>query len=675
VTARAELASRIFWLLAFAAVAFYVAVRLGAFALSAAVGAASGPVRLPNTFASVDHPFHVARAETLWRTLGTGQLLRWIGQHQGGYPVEFYPLGEAWFEVVLRALSLGTLDAESAHTLAVILIFLLPGAGFAALSRLDQSSLAPAFLALALHISLPGGWYDGGYTELVQWGLVTNVAGATAAFLVLPLLSRYLVSGNGWTAALASLLAATAIYSNPRSLVGLVALGAGAWLAAISSTQRVKLTIASARLAIVAFGAALLAAPELIALIRFGGLYTFVQYSRYASPADYLSTTVRGLGLPVLFLAAAAIPFALLVRSRLASRSVALGLLIYMVFTLLFAFVPFVAQLATQLEPTRLMPLQRLLTIYLAASAAWAALSWIWARFAPRPQWAPVATILLVAAAVLITQTRVIAWYLPDPASSAVPQVSLYPVVTSATPQQADLEAAVRAADAAALSGTALLIVGSALSWHQPLWAPLWTQRPLYYDDWLWYWHPYQAGTPGYRPAAGNAYPDPENTLDRRYLAEHGIGAVVVTGNVRNVAARSPLLQPIRQGIYDAYLVRDPVTTVTFGTANAKQENNRGQQLAAQAATAQIPVIARVNWFPRWSGSASFESLSLTRRNDGYIEVDSQSSLNMIALTYNVQGPDWLARGLAVTGVALILALTFRHGISGLAASRWYPPQ
>ena len=101
-----------------------------------------------------------------------GSVLRWIGQHQGGYPVEFYPLGEAWLEVAVRALSFGTLTAQSAHTLAIVGLFLAPGAAFAALAHEDGWSPGVGFLAFVLHISLPGSWYHGGYTELVQWGLV-----------------------------------------------------------------------------------------------------------------------------------------------------------------------------------------------------------------------------------------------------------------------------------------------------------------------------------------------------------------------------------------------------------------------------------------------------------------------------------------------------------------------
>ena len=194
--------SRWVWRLAFGALALYVAVRMGAFALQADVITPSGLVELPNTYASVDHPFHVARAEVLWRELAGGRLLRWVGQHQGGYPVEFYPLGEAWFEVAIRGLSVGSLDAESAHTLAVIALFLLPGAAFAALARLDGWSPAVGIVALTLHVALPGGWYHGGYTELVQWGLVTNVAAAVASILMLPVLVRFLAMGEGWAGAM-----------------------------------------------------------------------------------------------------------------------------------------------------------------------------------------------------------------------------------------------------------------------------------------------------------------------------------------------------------------------------------------------------------------------------------------------------------------------------------------
>jgi hypothetical protein len=674
VTQGSNCPSRLFWAAAFATIAIYVAVRMGVFALSAEVPLPAGNVVIPNTFASVDHPFHVARADTLWRTLGEGRLLRWIAQHQGGYPVEFYPLGEAWLEVFIRAISLGTLTAQGAHSIAVIAIFLLPGVSFWALAREDGRSAALAFLTMALHISLPGSWYDGGYTELVQWGLATNVAGAVAACLMFPWLIRYLRSGEYWAAALSATFAALAVYCNPRSLVGLAALGVGAYVAAFVGPTRVSPRDATVRLALVASCGALLAAPELGALVRFGGLYHFVQFSGYAAPSDYLTTSINAVSGPILVLALTASVYALVVRRRQATCAAGAALIVYIALTIAVAFVPAVSRLASQLEPTRLMPLQRLLTLYLGATAVWAAFEWLGRKLPPRYRLAPTIVALVCSVAFVAVQTRPLVSPPPDPASPAVPAVSLYPVAMSARPEQADLEAAIRAADAAAAPGTALLILGSALSWHQQLWAPLWTSRPLFYDNWLWYWHPYHAGTPGYLPQAGHHYPDPERALEARYLARHSIGAVLVTGDARATAAASPRLVPLRQGTYDVFLVEDPITTVTFGDMNVTSTEFGNQQIEAIAAAGSEPVVVRANWFPRWVGTSDERTVVLTRRRDGDIEISQQGALRQLSMTYQLQPPDWVARGLAAIGVASVAVLLLRSIPSVRAPRRWYPP-
>lgn len=660
------------WILLFILLALYVAARMGLFAPSADVATPNGVVSLPNTFASVDHPFHVARAETLWREISAGRMLRWIGQHQGGYPVEFYPLGEAWLEVAVRALSLGALSAQGAHTIAVILIFLLPGLAYLALARLDSFSPAVALLALALHVSLPGSWYDGGYTELVQWGLVTNVAGAVSALLMFPALIRFLDGGGQRAAAIAGALAAFAVYCNPRSLIGLLALGAGAWLATLWQTGGARTMEATRRLALVAIVAALLAAPELIALLRFGGLYQFVRYSGYDSLATYAATTANALGLPVLALGVAGIAIALVLRSRVAPRAAALSLLLYVAITVALAFVPFLGNAAAQLEPTRLMPLQRLLSINLAAVAVWVGLSWLTGRFPAGGKRIAPALMVAAAVAILVWQTWPLSGPPPDPANPAVPARSLYAVAMSAQPEQADLEVAISTADDAAAPGTAILVLGSALSWHQQLWAPLWTTRPLFYDNWLWYWHPLHAGTPEYQPLAGHHYPDPARALDARYFAEHGIGSVVVTGAARAAASRSPMLRSLNCGVYDSYVVNVPVTTITFGDGNAQSVAIDNQRLAARSTTPGGPAVARINWYPRWSATADGRPIELIRRNDGYMETLDGVQAGEVTFTYLVQGVDWLARALAAAGVLLLVWLAFGKPGNRSKARRWY---
>jgi hypothetical protein len=649
--------------LAFGLVALYVAIRLGVLALSAEVVASQGTTRLPNTFASVDHPFHVARAEILWRELASGSVLRWIGQHQGGYPVEFYPLGEAWLEVAIRALSLGTLPAEGAHTLAVITLFLAPGAAFAALARADGWSPAVGFTALVLHVSLPGSWYDGGYTELVQWGLVTNVAGAVAAFCMLPAIVRFLHTGAGWAGAVAAALAAFAIYCNPRSLLALGAIGLGAWLVSVSANTRSSPGRPSLHLAQVTVLTALLAAPELIALARFKDLYTFVQYSGYSGLVAYAMTAIRAVTWPVIALGLLGTIVGLRSR-RQATTSAAVALALYLAMTAAIVTFPAVAKLAPQLEPTRLMPLQRLLTLYLAAVAIWIILSWVISRILPARRWLAPLLSTSIAAAILLVQTRSLGGLAPDPASPMVPPVSLYSVAMSARPEQADLEDAIRAADEMATPGTALLVLGSALSWHQQLWAPLWTERPIFYDNWLWYWHPDHAGTPGYAHPAGHHYPDPERTLERDFLARHGIGAVAITGPTRNVADASPLLRPLREGVYDVFSVIDPVTTVTFGDQNASSVAFGNRRLEAMSDGSGAPVTARVNWHPRWEATINRDQVRATRLNDGYLGIAPEAPVSEIELVYSVQPTDSAARVFLLIGLVGVGWLLVR--------SRWH---
>jgi hypothetical protein len=691
------------WGLAFGLVALYVAVRMGVFALWAEVVTPDGTTHLPNTFASVDHPFHVARAEVLWRELASGNLLRWIAQHQGGYPVEFYPLGEAWLEVAVRALALGTLPAEGAHTLTIVALFLAPGAAFAALAHQDGWSPAVGLIAFVLHISLPGGWYDGGYTELVQWGLVTNVAGAVAAFCMLPAVVSFLRTGGGWVGSGAAALGALAIYCNPRSLLALAALGLGAWLAGIfraagssihgaaadvgdssgrdgvarttlvwhlqprtTDSSRVQaapaIGVLTMRLALVAVLTGLLAAPQLMALARFRDLYTFVQYSGYTELAAYAVTAANAITRPVLVLGLLGLIMGLLSRQRQATASSAAALLLYLALTATLVLFPAAANLAPQLETTRLMPLQRLLTLYLAAVAFWIFLSWVISRIGPSRRWLVPMLGVGTAATILLIQTRSLGDLSLDPASPVIPPVSLYSVAMSARPEQADLETAIRVADEAATPGTALLVVGSALSWHQQLWAPLWTERPLFYDNWLWYWHPDHRGTPGYAFLAGHHYPDPERTLERDYLARHGLGAVVVTGPTREVAATSPLLRPLREGVYEVYAVIDPVTMVTFGDQNAASLEFGNRRIAALSDSSGAPVTARVNWHPRWEATVESERAEADRLHDGYIGIARSEPVSRAELVYSVQPLDWAARVFSLIGLVGLAGLVVRNG-------------
>jgi hypothetical protein len=374
---------------------------------------------------------------------------------------------------------------------------------------------------------------------------------------------------------------------------------------------------------------------------------------------------VNAVTWPVLVLGLLGLMMGLLSWQRQATTSAAAALLLYVAMTAALVLVPAAANLAPQLEPTRLMPLQRLLTIYLAAVTFWIILSWVISRIAPSRRWLAPLLVTLVAAAILLIQTRPLGGPALDPASPVIPPVSLYSVAMSARPEQADLEEAIRAADEAATPGTALLVLGSALSWHQQLWAPLWTERAIYYDNWLWYWHPHHAGTLGYTLLAGHHYPDPESTLERDYLARHGIGAVVVTGPTREVATTSPLLRPLREGVYEVYAVIDPVTTVTFGDWNAASLAYGNRRIEAVSESSGAPVTARVNWHPRWEATIDSERAEDARLPDGYVGIVPGAPVSRAELVYSMQPLDWAARVLSLIGVAGLGWLLTRGGEKG----------
>ena len=652
------------WVAALFALALWVAARLGVFRVWGEVPLAGALVRLPDTFAGVDHPFHAARAETLRRALADGHLLRWVDHHQGGYPVEFYPLGVAWLEVGLWALLLGALPLVVVHKLAVGLIFLLPGLAFVLMARRDGWPLGVALTATTAHVVVAGGWEHGGYTELVQWGLVTNVAASVALLFVLFWLTAYLEQGRSLYAAGATLAASVAMMTNPRSVVALGVVGVGVWLADV--TRRGGGTDARAvpvrRLAAVGALTVLLAAPQIVSLMRFSGLYDFVRYEAYGGAGDYLRSAVQAVSWPVFALAVGGAAACWTAPDRPVTRAAAMCLPLYAATTLLFATQPEAANLVPQLEATRLMPFQRLLTIFLAATALRRGLAWAAARIGKGgTPLADVAQVLAVAL-LLVGFVAPAGGAAPEPARPPTPARGLYPVVDTVAPAHADLRAAVEAADAAAAPGTALLVLGTGLSWHQQLWAPLWTERPLFYDDWLWYWQPLHAGTPGYDFANGHSYPDEARALQPTYLASHGIGAVAVTGDAQAAAGAAPALRPVRSGVYDVYAVREPTSIVTFGGVNAVSIESGGHRITANGGGDGGEALIRRNWYPRWRATVDGEGVPVTRTRDGYMSVPVPDGAVRIELRYAVDGVDWLARAGSVLGASAVAVLLVADG-------------
>ncbi len=657
------------WLVLTVLLALWVAARLGAFHLWAHVPSPDGGiVRVPDTFATVDHPFHATRAESLRRALAAAHPLRWIGHHQGGYPVEFYPLGVAWLDVGVWALLLGAFPVAVAHKLVVIGIFLAPGLAYLLMARRDGWGFGVGLVGLAAHIAVPGAWWHGGYTELVEWGLVTNVAAAVAMLFVLLGLVTYLDDGNRRAAAGAALAAGFAVTTNPRSLVALGVLGTGVGLAAMLTPRRQRSSPVrlATRVAVVGAVAAALAAPELISLVRFSDLYYFVHYSGYAAPRDYVRSIAQSLSLPVLAFALGGLLVAWS-PMRPVTRAAAVTLILYVLSTLTLSFGPGGGGVFEQLETTRLMPFQRLLSLYLAAVALRVVAARIGAAI-PRAVGASDGVQLAAIGLLLLLPMGTLA---PESPRGEVPPAdrSLYAIETTGQPATADFTAAIREADDLAPSGTAILVLGSAISWHQQLWAPTVAHegRAFYYDDWLWDWQTRHVGP--FDSRQGHAYVPSRigEALRPEYLKRHAIGAIVVTETAnKRFAEAATGLGSVRSGLFDIYAVDSPTPLVSFAGGSTSSVTVEDQRVQAEGRSEGGMATIRRTWHPRWKATVNGHQAPVTQTGDGYMEVPVPTGPVRLSLSYVVDGLDWLARILSVSGFACaaLLLTASRRGRS-----------
>ena len=220
-----------------------MALRLGAadWYTDAAVTGPDG-ARLPNTFASIDHPFHIAKERATVEALGRGWLPRWFSNHQGGFPAEFYPLGGDLLVAAAYLLGLGRIPLEICHKLVVIGVFLLPPLAYWALARRERLPLSVAVLATLLHLFLPGSWLAGGSRELFNDALWPNVFASYLPLFLILWGADYLRHGDRRGLALAAVAATVAIYSNPRSLLGIATASLATGLIAASEHVRLRRT-------------------------------------------------------------------------------------------------------------------------------------------------------------------------------------------------------------------------------------------------------------------------------------------------------------------------------------------------------------------------------------------------------------------------------------------------
>jgi hypothetical protein len=232
---------------------------------------------------------------------------------------------------------------------------------------------------------------------------------------------------------------------------------------------------------------------------------------------------------------------------------------------------------------------------------------------------------------------------------------------------------AVRAADAAAPNGTAILVLGTRFSWHERQWATLDTDKPLYYEHWLWGWNNRHEGPPSldipgctFDNDIGNYYPCPDLTLTREYLAAHGIGAVVVTNvnshantpDARLAAETSPELDAAGHFMtWDVYAVKSPTSLATDGSTGPATIAIGNDEIAASFPDGSGDILVRVNWFPRWEATVNGEPIDIQRSAGGYMQIAAPEGPVELNLTYNMTTLDWLSRLMAVVGVIATIAI------------------
>lgn len=600
----------------------------------------------PNALTTVDHPWHGARFSLLLDALRDGHPLRWVGSHQGGFPVEFYPLGAGLIDLVVWAATLGQLPTPLIHTYAVGVTFLLPIAGFLALASLSKVSPWVGVLAAAAHLCVRGWWWSGGSMELIEWGLVTNVAAATFLFLALPLIVRLMRSWSGPAAAGASCLLGLAILTNPRSAIAIVALV----LAVGASTLWHRDAFpAGRRLAVPTAFALGLAAPLLVPLVRYRDLYYFAQFTGYGSIGDWCRSSIQAVSGPVAICTLVGLVLGLRPNAPRAAQVVALTLVVYSLLTISLIQFSWPGTLVDQLETTRLMPFQRLLMIAVAAIGFGLLLERLPAQASVHDGALAAAT-----AAVVVLYVAAPPDFIPEG------DRGLVRIATYADPSMVELERSVKLADSQAGPDTAVLVLGSYVSWHAQLWAPTWSDRRFFYDDWLWYWQQEHVGD--YDVVSEHAYRSDASALDPAYLATHGIGAVVVGREARPAANTADWLSPLSRGaFYDVYAVVEPTSLVTVDGQRAPLVDDAGNRIKVSTDGLAGPMVVRTNWFPRWQATADGDKIKILHRPDGYMEVDVPPGTQSVTLTYAVTRLDWLARLLAIVAAA---------GVVGLVASR-----
>lgn len=666
-------------------------------------------MRLPLSFSSIDHPVHFAREQAVVDALRQWRFPRWIMSPQGGYPAEFYPLGGAFVVAAVYALFLGAAPVAVIHKLVVIGVFFLPPLAYWLIVRNDRLPPAIGFLAGTIHLFTRGNWLGGGSRELIDFGLWPNVLASYLALFVLLGGGAWVRHGSRRGLLLATGAATLAMYSNPRSVLGLVAVWAvvpivaaseaidwrawrhraSAWWSGLGSGRHGRasrpalsarplgsprgspraLLLLGGRGSLLALLAGLLSAALLVPLRAHQNLYRFIHYVDFTRPRNVWTVYNDAIPREVIWLAVVGVVVAV-ARPGFFGRALALLLLLSYGMILVAGWYLRASPLFAQLEGPRLMPMLRPATIFLAALGAHEL-----ARGALQLVRARQATVLAGLA------TAAIAWFAFFSAASPIPAENRGLPWLRETTSRAEFEATARAAyrlETLARPGDKPLVVGSSLSWHSAFWIGALTNRPAYYDDWAWFWR-----ATDYE--VQSALADELSALELPFLQRHGLTLLLIDTrkaellSLASDKAYLQLLDPGAPGGYAIFRVTSPPGPDN-GWVSLPNGRLTSLRLATDAINARGDVTEAgvatifVNAFPRWRARVNGQEVPLGVNAQGYLTVPVPAGPLSLELYYVTEPAGWLARGLVLLGlVGLGLALAWPRLAPRIRASREGP--
>lgn len=667
--------TRSLWALVLVTLVVVVAIRLGAldwYASDRLTGPDGTTERIPNTFASIDHPFHINKEQAVLNAIRDGDFPRWFSNHQAGYPAEFYPLGADLVVVVAWGLGLGLIPLEVIHKLVVIAVLFIPVAAYWAIARRDGWPASVAVTAAALHLFLPGAWFGGGPDELLRMGMWPNVF---AAYLTLPLMlwsADYLRRGSLPGLVLATGAASLAIYTNPRAVVSVATILLAVGLVALSERldrdashdtrlpdrQPGRLMLARSHVSSLASRSILLTlvivlmtAALTIPLRANQDLYEFSRFVEFSSPGKVWEYFSGALPIEITLIAVAGAVIAW--RSgRFHTRVLALWMPLAAIVSIVAGGVLRDLPMLAQFEGPRMLPLVRLPALFLAAIAIHTFAGLV------RDRWIPNVSHHVIDVAAV----SVVAVFLLTPVSTLSDAERGLPSLE--TTDQPTFTAIARSAAAYEVASTPLdrpLIIGSPLSEHASFWIPALTGSNAFHAAWIWYWK-----TPDFADQTRIA--NIESALAIDFLRRHALTMVLVATNdsenldlVRSIPHLA-LIDSGETGGYAIFRVQDPGPSVRGPVAVSSGEVtsldlSRERLLAGiqtpQATEARVAIAV----YPAWQATVNGQESPIRRSDDGYMLINIPAGDVELALTYTVARAVWLGRVLTLLG-ALLLAGT-----------------